>query len=115
MRPEQRSELIDAYFSAMDDERHDLFEKVLANDVVYQIGDNEMHGVNEVRSFFESGVMSNTNHNAARRIHGEWGSVCEGTYSAIVDGQGEVEGEFADIFEFNDNEERITRVSIYTR
>jgi hypothetical protein len=115
MDAETRNQLIDSYFSAMDDAEFDKLEDVLTEDVTYLMSGAELSGVDSVKQVFESGQMSNTTHDASRRFHSEGVSICEGSFSADVAGRGHMEGDFTDIIEFDKDTGKISRVAIYTR
>lgn len=115
MDSDSREQLTEAYFRAMDEEQFETFEDVLTSDVSYRTDGMELEGSDEVREVFESGQFSNATHEVRRRVHGEDVSICFGNYSADVSGSGHVEGAFADAFEFDEETEKIERITIYTR
>jgi hypothetical protein len=54
-----------------------------------------------------------TVHDVEKRIHAENGSAAEGRVTGEVDGD-ELDTPFCDVFEFDENDELITRITVYT-
>jgi len=114
MSQEDRNELIDAYFEAMDAEDIDLVTPVLADDFVFESLSGPLEGaagferyMNELRG------LSNTEHEISLRVHDDDASVVEGTVTGDSD-DGSVEADFCDVFEFDADDDAIARIAVYT-
>jgi len=115
METGQRTELINEYYAAIDDEEFDRFREVFDADVEYRYpGESTMHGVEEVVSFFrERREHSNSTHEVHRRISDGEATVCEGTITAENPDGSRLEGGFVGVFEFDDATETIDRTGVY--
>jgi ketosteroid isomerase-like protein len=115
MDVERRDELIDAYFSALDEDDFSLVEPHLAPDVTYRsVGLEALHGPDGVRRYFEElRPFAGTVHTVENRMHSENGSATEGRVTGEHDGES-LDTPFCDVFEFDDAEEQLTRVVVYT-
>lgn len=115
MNADQRDELIDAYFGALDAEDFEQLEPHLAADFRYIHPETIATGVGEMRAFFEERTRQNTVHEIHRRLHAEEGSVVEGRITGeLADGTPR-EGQFCDVFDFDDADAHLTRVAVYPR
>lgn len=114
---QKRNQLIDEYYNAIDDEMFAAFDRVFANNVEYRYpGKDPMHGVDEVRLFFEEERdHSDSTHTVTRRVADNEVTVCEGTVTAERSDGSPFEAGFVGVFEFDDGSEAITRVEVYTR
>jgi ketosteroid isomerase-like protein len=115
MNVERRDELIDAYFRALDQEEFSLVEPHLASDVTYRsVGLDALHGPEGVRRYFEElRPFGGTVHEVENRMHAESGSAAEGRVTGEHGGES-LDTAFCDVFEFDDEEERLTRIVVYT-
>jgi ketosteroid isomerase-like protein len=115
MDVERRDELIDAYFAALDEEDFSLVEPHLAADVTYKsVGIEPLDGPEGVRRYFEElRPFGGTVHEVENRMHAENGSAAEGRVTGEHEGES-IDTAFCDVFEFDDEEERLTRVVVYT-
>lgn len=113
MSEADRNTLIDAYFDAMDTEDLDLVRSKLADDFVYESLGGDLEGAAGLETYMEElRGLSNTRHDVTLRIHGERASVAEG--SVTGDGEdGSVEADFCNVFEFDADDEAITRIGVY--
>lgn len=113
MSDSDRDDLIDAYFDAMDTADLDLVRPALAEGFVYESLSGDFEGASGLETYLEEvRGLSNTSHEVTLRAHGETASVAEGTVTG--DGEdGHVEAGFCDVFEFDDADERITRIGVY--
>jgi ketosteroid isomerase-like protein len=113
MSEADRDALIDAYFDAIDAEDLELVRSALSDDFVYESLSGDLEGFDGLRTYMdELRGLSNTTHEVTRRLHHEAASVAEGT----VTGEGEdgpVEADFCDVFEFDADDEAITRLAVY--
>jgi len=117
MQRAERDKLIDIYYRAADEENYDLFESVFTEDVTYLYpGEDDMHGLPAVQEFFEERRQTtNTTHDLFRRVHDDDATICEGTITGELRGEGPIDGAFVGAFEFDDDAEAIDRVGVYTR
>lgn len=115
MNVDRRNELIDAYFSALDEEEFSLVEPHLSPDVTYKsVGIEPLHGPDGVRRYFdELRPFGGTVHDVENRMHAENGSAAEGRVAGEHEGES-IDTAFCDVFEFDDEEEQLTRVVVYT-
>lgn len=113
MATADRNALIDAYFEAMDAADLDIVRPALADGFVYQSLAGDLEGFAGLETYMEElRGLSNTTHEVTIRVHGEAASVAEGT----VTGEGEdgsVQADFCDVFEFDPEDEAITRIGVY--
>lgn len=113
MTEADRNELIDAYFDALDEEDLDLVRPVLADDVVFESLSGPLGGVSGFETYMEElRGLSNTVHEVSLRVHDEDASVAEGTVTG-ESGDDTVVVDFCDVFEFDEDDERVTRVAVY--
>ncbi|MFC6941931.1 nuclear transport factor 2 family protein [Salinirubellus sp. GCM10025818] len=115
MDTERRDELIDAYFSALDEEEFSLVEPYLAPGVTYKsVGIEPLHGPDGVRRYFEElRPFGGTVHDVETRMHAANGSAAEGRVTGEHEGES-IDTAFCDVFEFDDEEEHLTRIVVYT-
>lgn len=113
MSEEDRNALIDAYFDAMDTDDLETVRPALTDDFVYESLSGDLEGFAGLETYMqELRGLSNTNHEIALIVHGEAASVVEGTVTGDSE-DGSVEADFCDVFEFDADEEGITRISVY--
>jgi ketosteroid isomerase-like protein len=113
MSESDRDELIDAYFDAMDAEDLDIVRPALADDFVYESLDGDLEGFAGLETYMnELRGLSETTHEVTLRIHGETASVAEGTVTG-ESGDGSIEADFCNVFEFDGDEGGITRIGVY--
>lgn len=114
-----RERLIATYFDAIDAETYDRLTDVFTNDTQYLHPNHDpvtgveslIRSVDDVRRTYDS------THTVDRTIHGADATVCEGTVAGEMPGEGYFEGGFVDVFEFDDDAEKIsyTKVYVYNR
>lgn len=114
---EARNELIDRYYGAVDEEDYDRMLTAFTDAIEYRYpGEDEMHGSDEVREFFEERRQtSETTHDVFRRLHDEEATVCEGRITGELRGEGPFEGSYVGVFEFDEAAGAISHVSVYTQ
>ena len=115
MNTQRRDELIDAYFAALDEDDYSLVEPHLAPDVTYKsVGLEALSGPEGVKRYFEElRPFAGTVHDVENRMHSENGSAAEGRVTGEHEGTSLDTG-FCDVFEFDDDEEHLTRIVVYT-
>lgn len=113
MSESDRDALIDAYFDAMDSEDLEIVRPALSASFVYESLAGDFEGFAGLETYLEEHRgLSNTTHETTLRIHNEMASVAEG--SVIGESEdGTVEANFCNVFEFDDDNEGITRISVY--
>lgn len=113
MSKADRNALIDAYFEAMDTGDLETVRPALADGFVYESLSGTLRGFGGLETYMEElRGLSNTNHDVATVIHGETASVTEGTVTG--DGEdGQVAVDFCNVFEFDADDEGITRIGVY--
>lgn len=115
MDVERRNELIDAYFGALDEEEFSLVEPYLDPELTYRsVGLDALHGPDGLRRYFEElRPFGGTVHEVENRIHAENGTAAEGRVTGEHEEES-IDTGFCDVFEFDENEERFTRIVVYT-
>lgn len=110
---DDRTALIDAYFTALDTEDLSVVEPVLADGFVYESLAGDLEGLQGLETYMdELRGLSNTTHEITRLIHGDDISVAEGTVTGETE-DGSAMADFCDVFEFNADETGITRLAVY--
>ena len=114
MEPNERDDLIDTYYAAVDAADYDRMLTAFAEDVEYRYpGEGTMRGHADVRTFFEERRETReTTHEVVRRIHGEDATACEGRITGKR-GETPFEGAYVGVFEF-DGAGKISYVGVYT-
>jgi ketosteroid isomerase-like protein len=114
MSTDDRNELIEAYFTAIDDEEPEIARSALADGFVYESLLGRLEGFDGLVEYItELRSTSDSTHDLTRRIHDEDVSVVEGTVTGL-DAEGEpTSADFCDVFEFDDEETAITRITVY--
>jgi len=114
MAVEDRNDVIDAYFEALDQANPDIVQETLADDFVYQSPGGEFEGGEGIRQYIEEvRTMSNSTHEISLRLHDEQASVAEGRVTGdTADGE-PVQVRFADVFEFDEDDAKLTRCAVY--
>ena len=113
MSDDDRTELIEAYFDALDEEDAEIARSALSDDVVYESLSGTLEGFDGFRQYVdELRGLSNSTHDISLLVHDDDASVAEGTVTGEND-DGTVESGFCDVFEFDADEESITRISVY--
>lgn len=115
MDTEKRDDLIETYFAALDAESFDRLEDHLAAGFTYIHPDTTVETIDGMRRFFDQRAAQDTSHEIHRTLHAADGSVVEGRITGeLADGTPR-EGYFCDVFDFDDGEDRLTRVAVYPR
>jgi len=113
MSETDRNDLIDAYFDAMDAGDLELVRPALADDFVYESLAGDLEGFAGLETYMEElRGLANTTHEVTLRLHDGAASVAEGTVTG-ESGDGPAQAEFCNVFEFDADEERITRIGVY--
>jgi ketosteroid isomerase-like protein len=109
-----REDLIEAYFAALDDEDPDHLEGSLGETFVYESLSEEFEGLGGFRTYMNDyRSFSGTDHDITTFVHGETASVAEGRVVGYDEGGERIEASFCDVFEFTDEEETLTRITVY--
>lgn len=113
MSDDDRTELIEAYFDAMDEADPELARSALADEFVYESLSGPLEGFEGFRTYIrELRGLSNTTHDVSTLVHDADASVAEGTVTGESD-DGTVEADFCDVFEFTADADAITRIGVY--
>jgi len=114
MSTDSRDDLIDAYFSALDESDPSIAREALADSFVYESLSGDRHGFEGLRTYItEDRSVTDSVHDISQRIHGPAASVAEGVVTGTGDDGEPVEAAFCDVFEFDDEEGTITRIGVY--
>lgn len=114
MSDADRNELIDAYFDAMDAEDLARVRPVLADDFRYESLSGDLDGAAGLRRYVEERkALTDTTHRIDRRLHDAGGSVAEGVVTGATSDGEQTSADFCDVFEFDGDDERITRIAVY--
>lgn len=109
-----REDLIDSYFTALDEEDPSLVQSSLADSFVYESLSRDFEGYEGFRTYMtEFRSFSNTDHRITRHIHGETATAAEGTVVGSGRNGERVESRFSDMFEFDSDDQNITRLTVY--
>lgn len=112
---EYRDDLIDTYFGALDEAEYDPLESVFADDVTYHMPSETIEGIADLMEYFrEHRLPSRTTHELSLRIHGQTASAVEGHVTGELTNGGQFDGPFVDVFVFDEDRERILRMSVYS-
>ncbi|MFB6312145.1 MAG: nuclear transport factor 2 family protein [Salinirussus sp.] len=114
MDPTAADELIDAYFDSLDTTDYDTIVEIMADDIELVTGGGEVYrGIDDVGAYYRDvrGDRDST-HETNRRRYGDGFAVAEGD-ATLDDGDGLIESEFCDVFDFSDG--KLARVAIYSR
>lgn len=116
MEPDDRDELIDTYYRAVDEADYDRMLTAFTEDVEYRYpGEEPMHGRDAVRTFFEERRETReTTHEVFRRVHDTDATACEGHITGERS-EGALEGRYVGVFEFDDDARGISYVGVYTQ
>lgn len=110
-----RNELMDAYFTGMDDGDRERLGGALASDVVYHHPVRTVTGRDAaVELIIDERPPQDSVHEVSRRIHDADASIAEGEKVGTVEGE-PVELPFCDVFEFDGDESTITSIGVYVR
>lgn len=113
MSDDDRTELIEAYFDAIDEEDPEIARSAFTDEFVYESLSGTLEGFEGFRRYVEElRGLSNSTHEISLLVHDADASVAEGTVIGEND-EGTVEADFCDVFEFDADEEAITRISVY--
>lgn len=113
MRYDDRAELIDAYFTALDANDLGIVEPALADEFIYESLAGDLEGVSGLETYMEEHRgFADTTHDVTLLVHGTEASIAEGTVTGKTE-DGTVTTEFCDVFEFDDDGHRITRIAVY--
>jgi ketosteroid isomerase-like protein len=117
MNVERRNDLIETYFTALDEAEYEPLREAFAPDVRYLYpGGEHLEGLDETMEYFETRrPTKRSEHTITRRYHTEEVSVTEGHFTGEVPGTGPIRADFCNVFEFDDAEERITYNGVYMR
>ena len=114
MSVEDRNDVIDTYFEALDQAEPEIVQESLADDFVYQSPGGEFEGAEGIRRYIEEvRTMSNSTHEITLRIHDDQASVAEGRVIGDTADGASVRVQFADVFEFDEDDEQLTRCAVY--
>lgn len=109
-----RDDLIDAYFSALDEEDLSIVEPYLDDSFVYESSAGVLEGFEGLQRYLgELRTSSNSTHETTQRVHGDAMSVAEGVVSAEGSDGEPFEAKFCDVFEFDPADAAITRIAVY--
>ncbi|WP_254525630.1 nuclear transport factor 2 family protein [Natrinema caseinilyticum] len=111
MSTDDRTTSIDAYFDALDAADFEIVRPALADGFVYESLSGDLAGRDGLKTYIEElRGLSNTTHDVTLLVHGETASVAEGT---VVGENEDGSVEFCDVFEFDAEDDELTRVSVY--
>lgn len=110
-----RNTLIDAYFMALDSLDYGIVEPYLADSIQYSHSSGDVSGKDGFQHYMDvDREYTDTTHIVTRRVHVDAASICEGDFRGVTP-DGTVEREFCDIFEFNQAEDEISSITVYSR
>ena len=125
MDVEKRNEMIDTYYQALRDSSFDEVRDAFADSIEFSsfMVPDGLEGKEEVMEYFEGTGTSirpvkDPNVDLYRRTHTEEASFVEGHFALeSLDedalGEGDAEGDFVGVFEFDDEEEQVLKYAVY--
>lgn len=115
MNEDKRDQLIDHYLNGMDQEDKDLLRDTFASDIAHEHPERDIEGIDEFLTFkVDEQPPQESEHEVSRRIHGPEASVVQGRKVGTVEGE-PIDVQFCDVYEFNEDESAITKLSVYVR
>lgn len=109
-----REETIEQYVRALDEDDSDAFEEILKEDFTYRYADGRIfEGQDETLEYFVEERSMDTLHDFQTIYHLEACSIGFGV--AEVKGPDGYEAEMCDVFVFDDTDQKLREVKIYTR
>ncbi len=114
MDQQTADDLIDTYFDSLDTTDYETLFTILADDFELVTGVGEVYnGIEDVKDYYRNTRGDrDSDHQTNRRRYGDDFAVAEGE-ATLNDGDGTVESEFCDVFDFTDG--KLARVAIYSR
>jgi ketosteroid isomerase-like protein len=114
MDQQTADDLIDTYFDSLDTTDYETLFTILDDDFELVTGVGEVYrGIEDVEAYYlETRGDRDSTHETNRRRYGDDFAVAEGE-ATLDDGEGTVESEFCDVFDFTDG--KLARVAIYSR
>lgn len=114
MDQQTADDLIDTYFDSLDTTDYETLFTILDDDFELVTGVGEVYrGIEDVKDYYlHTRGDRDSDHQTRRRRYGEDFAVAEGE-ATLNDGDGTVESEFCDVFDFTDGQ--LARVAIYSR
>ncbi|MFO7927626.1 nuclear transport factor 2 family protein [Natronomonas sp.] len=114
MPTDTRNELIDAYFAALDETDPELARPALSDDFVYESLAGPLEGFDGLAAYItDHRSVTDSTHDVQRRIHDDDVSVTAGVVTGTGPDGDPAEAAFCDVFEFDDADEAIERITVY--
>ncbi len=114
MSVQDRNDLIDAYFDAMDEDDLSIVEPALADGFLYQSLSGDLEGFSGLQHYAEEvRSLSNSTHDVTQRVHDDTASVAEGIVTGDTQDGEHLEARFCNVFEFTNDDTGITRLAVY--
>lgn len=116
MDDQAKRAVAEAYYRAIDEETFDDLYELVADDVEYITDHGTMYGADAMyRYYTEERTVTNTTHDVFRWVMDGPTLIAEG----VVDGEyvddGTFDGGYIGVFEFDENAEAISKLTVYTR
>jgi ketosteroid isomerase-like protein len=114
MDQQTADDLIDTYFDSLDSTDYETLFTILADDFELVTGVGDVYqGIEDIKDYYRNTRGDrDSDHQTHRRRYGDDFAVAEGE-ATLNDGDGTVESEFCDVFDFQDG--KLARVAIYSR
>lgn len=108
--------LMETYFRALDEENFEQLKSAFTDDIVYRYpGEGEIQSIDSVLDFFKNQKQTkNTTHDVFRRLSNDDIAIGEGHITGEILDNGSFEGYFCNVFEFDKEKEKISKISVYT-
>lgn len=116
MTVEQRNDVIDDYFAAIDRADPAVVAESLDEEFVYESPGGELRGTDGLRRYVEEiRSMSDSTHEISLRVHDGAAAAVEGNVAGVgADGE-PVSRRFVDVFEFDEESGKLARVAVYLK
>lgn len=114
MSVEQREDLIDAYFRALDENDPSIAESAVADDFVYDSLSGRLAGFAGLSEYItDRRSVTESDHQRTRVVHGDEASVVQGVVTGTNEDGERVEVDYCDVFEFDVDVDTISQISVY--
>lgn len=114
MSVNDRDDLIDAYFAALDESDPSIVRDALDDSFVYESLSGDLKGFDGLSEYItDLRSITESDHHIDQRYHADDATTVEGVVTGTDPDGHPAESAFCDVFEFTDDEAAITRIGVY--
>lgn len=114
MTADDRNDLIDAYFAALDESDPNRVRDALNDSFVYESLAGDLEGFDGLSEYItDLRSITESEHHIDQRHHADEVTTVEGVVTGTDSNGNPAEAAFCDVFEFTDDETAITRIGVY--